>query len=93
MDQIKGELNLLGLKVKDVITGFTGIVTTVGFDLYGCVQAVVKPSELSKEGKVQDGEWFDTKRLAIVSTKPVMARPGFIEVPGPENKSIPKFKP
>jgi hypothetical protein len=34
-------LKLLGTKVRDVVTGFVGIVTSVSFDLYGCVQAVV----------------------------------------------------
>ena len=37
------ELKLLGLKVKDKVTGFTGIITSVSFDLYGCIQVIITP--------------------------------------------------
>ena len=29
------DMKLLGFKVQDVVTGFTGIVSSVSFDLYG----------------------------------------------------------
>lgn len=66
----------LGSIMKDKVTGFEGMVATVGFDVYGCVQAVVVPTKLSKEGKRQDGEWFDIKRLVPVGAgKTVMPQP------------------
>ena len=34
---------LLGMKVKDKVTGYSGVVTSLSFDLYGCVQAVITP--------------------------------------------------
>ena len=37
---ILGHLELLGQKVEDKVTGFRGVVTTISFDLYGCIQAV-----------------------------------------------------
>lgn len=30
-------MSILGLSVKDRVTGFKGIATVVGFDLYGCI--------------------------------------------------------
>lgn len=34
---------LLGMEVKDKVTGFKGVVSTITFDLYGCIQAGVTP--------------------------------------------------
>lgn len=68
--------NLLGLKVKDAVTGFKGIVTSVTFDLFGCVQALVHPG-LNKESLPKDQCWFDVNRLTVINDKPVMAPPTF----------------
>ena len=81
--------NLLGLKCKDKVTGFKGVITSISFDLYGCVQAVVNP-EISEDGNRQDSAWYDVNRLTITSKTPVMQRPDFdyCLVKGPEIKSI-----
>lgn len=81
---MKEHLSLLGLKVRDAVTGFKGIVTTIGFDLYGCVQAIVSP--LAKKDESPDGRWFDTKRLIVEDQKPVMTVPTFESVPGGQSK-------
>ncbi len=80
----KNHLALLGFKVRDAVTGFTGVVSSISFDLYGCVQAIVTPTQ--KDGKCEDSKWFDTKRLKPISSKPVMEVPTFDVVPGPEAK-------
>lgn len=72
------DMKLLGLRVCDLVTGFTGIVSSISYDLYGCVQAVVTPG-VSKDGKAEDGRWFDTKRLTVLDPKPVMEVPCFEE--------------
>jgi len=84
---IAEHMKLIGFKVKDVVTGFTGVVTSVSFDLYGCVQAIVSPG-LTEKGEPGDGRWFDMKRLVPTSEAPVMALPSFAveAVPGPEFK-------
>jgi len=68
--------NLLGLEAKDKVTGFQGVVETLSFDLYGCIQVVLKP-KADKEGKNMDGRWHDISRLEILSETPVMKRPDF----------------
>jgi hypothetical protein len=69
-------LNLLGLHVKDKVTAFEGVVSSVSFDLYGCIQAIVVP--FSKDGTtIEDSRWFDVTRLEIKNTQPVMAIPDF----------------
>lgn len=74
-------MKLLGLKAEDVVSGFKGVITSISFDLYGCVQAVISPG-LDKDGKLQDGHWFDTKRLIITDATRVMEVPTFETVPG-----------
>jgi hypothetical protein len=73
---MKQHLNLLGLTVRDKITGVEGIVDSICFDLYGCVQASVRRG-LDKDGKVIDSHWYDVKRLDIKSTVHAMELPDF----------------
>jgi hypothetical protein len=90
--QIKKHLELLGLKVEDKVTGFRGVVASIGFDLYGCVQAIVNPG-LGKDKKIGDCQWFDVNRLKVLSTKPVMDRPNFDFGPQAEGKQGAAEKP
>jgi len=57
---IKNEIQL-GVKAKDKITGFEGIVTAKIEYLTGCAQYCLTPE--CKEGKVQPNEYFDGARL------------------------------
>ncbi len=70
-------LSLLGLRVKDAVTGFAGVVTSVSFDLYGCVQAVVTPSGVDKDEKMKQGHWLDVNRLVIEDPCGVMPVPDY----------------
>lgn len=90
--EIKKHLNLLGLKVEDKVTGFKGVVSSVCFDLYGCIQAVVNPG-LDKDGKLGDQKIFDVGRLNILSEAPVMDRPNFDFGIEAEGKKGPAEKP
>ena len=67
--------DLLGLKVRDKVTGLEGVVTSLSFDLYGCIQAAVTAP--AKDGKVEYGVWFDITRLKILSEKRVMDLPDY----------------
>jgi len=69
------DLELLGFRVRDKVTGLTGICESVSYDLYGCIQAVVRPP-LNEKGEVVDGRWFDVSRLEVLEEKPVMEIPG-----------------
>ena len=81
MNRIK-HFDLLGCKARDKITGFSGVVSSVCFDLYGCVQIVLTPGA-DKEGKLGEGHWFDEKRIEVLDRTPVMPVPSFEHVPGP----------
>lgn len=72
---IKKHLDLLGMRAVDRVTGFTGVISSICFDLYGCVQATVSPS--TDKGKIADSHYFDVQRLKITHREPVMDRPNF----------------
>ena len=67
---------MLGQKAHDVVTGFSGVVTSLSFDLYGCVQVIITPS-IDDKGIVQNGNWFDVGRVQLLSIEPVMPIPNF----------------
>ena len=86
-------LDLLGKTVKDQVTGIKGVVDSVSFDLYGCVQAVVR-RPLNEKGEIPEGLWIDVKRLIVVRGGPIMERPDFGKMKrgdeaGPADKPIP----
>lgn len=75
MEEVKKHLMLLGKTVSDKVTGFTGIAESVAFDLYGCVQVVIKPKIMNDKGDLIDGRWFDASRISVVSEETVMELP------------------
>ena len=74
--EIKKHIEMLGLKVKDRVTGFRGVVASMTFDLYGCVQAIVTPFA-KDDGKLEDSRYFDVSRLEVEAPEPVMRRPNY----------------
>lgn len=59
----------LGDKVKDSISGFSGIVTGRFLYLNGCVRINVDPDHLDKDGKSLDGHVFDENQLELMQAK------------------------
>lgn len=77
---------LLGRPVKDVVTGVSGICDSICFDLYGCIQACVRPQGTSDKGESLPAHWYDVKRLAATGAA-VMATPDFTKPEiGPADK-------
>jgi hypothetical protein len=70
------DLSFLGLKVRDSVTGYTGVVESISVDLYGCVQAMVSNGQEDKDGRFL-AHWFDTSRITVVDPTPVMDQPNF----------------
>lgn len=92
MSHIKNHLDLLGKKVEDRVSGLKGVVTSVCFDLYGCIQAIVHPG-LGADGKLNEQNWFDVSRLSVLDDKPVMQRPNWEVGPQAEGKQGAADKP
>ncbi len=85
-------LDLLGMPVKDKVSGYEGTVTTIAFDLYGCIQAVVSQQAQGTAEKGQiigDAHWFDIKRLGVTGSR-VMEAPNFgVPEIGGDRKPLP----
>lgn len=92
--KVQEHLKLLGMKAEDKVSGFKGVVSSISFDLYGCIQAVIAPT-VDKDGKKGEGHWFDIQRLKIITKKPVMKQPDFnmINSPIANGKKGPAEKP
>lgn len=54
----------LGDAVRDVITGFEGIVQGRTEYLFGCVSMLVKSREM-KDGLPLEGKWLDENQLVV----------------------------
>lgn len=89
---MKEHFKLLGFKVRDIVTGFEGIAESVSFDLYGCVQYVIRPPIDKKKSEQPPGHWFDAKRLEKISKQPVMPVPTFAVADIPGGTSKPSFQ-
>lgn len=76
MIDITKHMEFLGMRVEDRVTGFKGVVTSVSFDLYGCIQAIVNPG-VDESGKPLELAWFDIGRLRVTDPTPVMEMPEF----------------
>lgn len=70
-------LGLLGKQAEDKVTGNKGVITSVCFDLYGCIQASLTAPGVDNEGKPHSGYWYDVPRLRVLSENPVMEVPDF----------------
>lgn len=92
MTQIQKHMGLLGLRVTDRITGFSGVVTSICFDLYGCVQGIINPG-VGEDGKLMESQWFDVNRFRVDCDIPVMTLPNFDFGPQAEGLKGPETKP
>jgi hypothetical protein len=90
--EINSVIGLLGCRAKDKVTDASGVVTSVAFDLYGCVQAALHAG-LDKDGKPLEQYWYDVQRLVVTHDTRVMEPPRFGGTPAAEHASGQSAKP
>lgn len=90
--EVKKHIELLGYKAEDKITGYKGVIDSISFDLYGCVQASIRPP-MNEMGELPNGYWVDVTRLKIMGKKPVVDAPNFDYGYVAEGKKGPADKP
>ena len=56
---------ILGSRVKDSLTGFTGIATARAEFLYGCTRICIEPEEM-KDGVPIESKYFDEQRVEVI---------------------------
>jgi hypothetical protein len=76
MNVFEEHCQILGLHMRDMVTDIEGMVDSVCFDAYGCVQATLR-RKVNEKGIVPDPAWFDVKRLQRTDTTRVMPVPEF----------------
>lgn len=57
-----------GHEVRDIVTGYTGIVTSKTEFLNGCVRLAVLKSNLTKDGDIAPDNVFDVQQLEYLGT-------------------------
>ncbi len=77
---VNAHIDMLGKTARDRVTGMQGVVSSISFDLYGCIQAVLTPP-IDKDGKLPDGRWLDVHRLELLGDERCMAVPQFEKAP------------
>lgn len=55
----------LGDRIRDRISGLTGIITSRSEHLFGCARYWLQPQE-HKDGKVGEGCWLDEDSIEVV---------------------------
>jgi hypothetical protein len=88
----KNHIELLGFRATDKITGFCGVIDSICFDLYGCVQASLRPP-IDKNGKLPEPFWFDVTRLEINHDRRIVDFPDFYQGYIADGKKGPADKP
>ena len=89
--KVMEHFKFLGFRAKDVIAGAEGVITSIAFDISGCVQGFLSRG-FDKEGKRLEGYWIDTKQILIMSKSAVMPAPAFLSVTataGAQSKTSP----
>lgn len=56
----------LGSKVRDTVTGFTGIASARSEYLHGTPRVLIESTGLDRDGNLKRGEWFDEPRVESV---------------------------
>ena len=63
----------IGKKIKDKVSGMSGVVVSVTYFLNGCIRLSIQPP-IDKDGKMRDERWFDIQQIELVekpAEKPV----------------------
>ena len=61
----------MGMQVRDVVTGFKGVVVAETHWLNGCTRVQVQPRPKKGENSVPGAESFDVEQLEVVNAAPV----------------------
>jgi hypothetical protein len=86
---MKGEKEMfkfkLGQEVKEVVTGYKGIIMVRSEYFTGCNHYGIQNKEITSEGKVKEWEYFDESRLVTTQTKEMFDREGMQPTSAPGN--------
>lgn len=74
----------MGSKVRDRISGFSGIATAIAVNMYGTQHVAIEPDKCH-EGKPVKASWFHSTRIELVEEKvPPVSKSSSARSGGPE---------
>lgn len=76
MSAIEDHISKLGMTGQDRVSGVVGVITSVDFDLYGCIQYLITP-KAKETGESVDSRWCDVTRIVVEDETRVMPMPDF----------------
>ena len=79
----------LGVRAKDRVTAFEGIITGRAQYIYGCDQYVLVPP-VDKNGKIVDGQWFDEGRIIVLGAGVAAEEVSIPNKPGGPQRDAPR---
>lgn len=59
----------LGSKVRDMISGFSGVAVAQSVYLYGCERILIEPDRLDEKGSMIESQWVDEQRVELVEQR------------------------
>lgn len=80
----------LGEEVREIVTGFSGIIMVRSEYFTGCRHYGVQSRKINSDGKLGDWEYFDESRLELVSKGVVF---GDVQILNPSPRSGPEKNP
>lgn len=86
--KVKTEI-VLGQKVKDKVSGYTGIAVAKTDFLNGCCRISVQ-APVGKDGKVPDQEWFDNQQIQVITKRPILEQKK-LKTGGPGTNKTPQM--
>jgi len=66
-----------GQKVKDKVSGVSGIINAMAIWINGCNRYSVQPKAKKNENKIPDSYWIDEQQLELVKSKDVPVKKTF----------------
>lgn len=74
----------LGTLVKDIVTGFRGVLVGRTEWAYGCVRYGIASKALDQDGKPVETQWFDEQQVEIIKEqKPAVSKQSKARSGGP----------
>ena len=76
MNAVQQHLDNLGKTGRDKVTGLEGVIDSLCFDLYGCIQYMIKP-KAKENGELVNSYWIDVTRVEVINDERVMPLPDY----------------
>lgn len=89
------DMDMLGYRFRDRVSGATGVGTQISFDLFGCTEFALHTG-LDKDGIPVAGFWYDISRMErlpdarVMQPPPITAAKPQDHAHGPANKPRPR---